>query len=129
MHCSSDRRCSRSRGLVRDGAKFKVVGTSKHPQKHSVDAVPRDGPSEAIRCRIVLQHERHVLGIHERVIDRDEVDAIRFVERAGTFASSPGFANPEGVLPGLADAAPVFDVTSIPAYSDHWASSVLEAAL
>ena len=59
----------------------------------------------------------------------DDGTVLRFVERAGTFASSPGFANPEGVLPGLADAAPVFDGTSIPAYSDHWASSVLEAAL
>jgi hypothetical protein len=32
----------------------------------------------------------------------------------GSFASAPGFANPEGVLPGLRDADPHFDGTSIP---------------
>jgi hypothetical protein len=61
--------------------------------------------------------------------ERSEADkgtVLRFVERSGSFASSPGFANPEGVLPGLRDADPHFDGTSIPAYSDHWVSNVID---
>jgi len=51
---------------------------------------------------------------------------LRLVERQGSFATAPGFANPEGVLPGLRDADPHFDGTSIPAYSDHWVSNVVD---
>ena len=58
--------------------------------------------------------------------DADKGTVLRFVERQGSFATSPGFANPEGVLPGLRDAAPRFDGTSIPAYSDHWVSNVVD---
>lgn len=49
---------------------------------------------------------------------------LRFVHREGTFGSRPGFANPEGVLPGFSDVNPQFDGTTIPAYSDHWVSNV-----
>ncbi len=58
--------------------------------------------------------------------EADKGTVLRFVERTGSFASSPGFANPEGVLPGLRDADPHFDGTSIPAYSDHWVSNVID---
>lgn len=58
--------------------------------------------------------------------EADTGTVLRFVERQGSFASSPGFANPEGVLPGLRDADPHFDGTSIPAYSDHWVSNVVD---
>ena len=56
----------------------------------------------------------------------DTGTVMRFVERFGTFGSRPGFANPEGVLPGFTDVAPTFDGTSIPAYSDHWVSNVID---
>jgi len=56
----------------------------------------------------------------------DHGTVLRFVERTGTFEGRPGFANPGGVLPGLCDVNPIFDGTSIPAYSDHWVSNVLD---
>jgi len=56
----------------------------------------------------------------------DHGTVIRFVERTGQFASSPGWGNPEGVLPGLVNVPATFDGTSIPAYSDHWVSNVLD---
>jgi hypothetical protein len=59
-------------------------------------------------------------------MEPDTGTVLRFVERQGSFASSPGFSNPEGVLPGLRDADPHFDGTSIPAYSDHWVSNVVD---
>jgi hypothetical protein len=59
-------------------------------------------------------------------MEADTGTVLRFVERQGSFASSPGFSNPEGVLPGLRDADPHFDGTSIPAYSDHWVSNVVD---
>jgi len=62
----------------------------------------------------------------EQSTTADKGTVLRFVERSGTFSSSPGFANPEGVLPGLRDADPKFDGTSIPAYSDHWVSNVID---
>jgi hypothetical protein len=58
--------------------------------------------------------------------EADTGTVLRFVERQGSFASSPGFSNPEGVLPGLCDTDPHFDGTSIPAYSDHWVSNVID---
>lgn len=51
---------------------------------------------------------------------------LRFVERVGTYAEAPGFSNPSGVLPGLVDADPRFDGSSIPSYADHWVSNVLD---
>mmetsp|Transcript_31109 Transcript_31109/g.75066 ORF Transcript_31109/g.75066 Transcript_31109/m.75066 type:complete len:474 (-) Transcript_31109:1291-2712(-) len=56
----------------------------------------------------------------------DNGTVLRFVERKGSFEGRPGFANPGGVLPGLCDVNPTFDGTSIPAYSDHWVSNVLD---
>ena len=61
-----------------------------------------------------------------RGVEPDCGTVLRFVERQGSFASSPGFANPEGVMPGLRDADAHFDGTSIPAYSDHWVSNVVD---
>jgi len=58
--------------------------------------------------------------------ETDTGTVLRFVERDGSFASAPGFANPEGVLPGLRDSDAHFDGTSIPAYSDHWVSNVID---
>eukprot|EP00755_Sulcionema_specki_P004625 Sspe_Gene.30542::Locus_15103_Transcript_1_1_Confidence_1.000_Length_2305::g.30542::m.30542 len=55
----------------------------------------------------------------------DQGTVLRFVERTGVFGSTPGFANPQGVLPGLKDVQATFDGTSIAAYSDHWVSNVV----
>ncbi|GBG32026.1 4-hydroxyphenylpyruvate dioxygenase [Hondaea fermentalgiana] len=54
----------------------------------------------------------------------DHGTVLRLVHREGSFASKPGFGNPQGVLPGLEDVYARFDGTSIPAYSDHWVSNV-----
>jgi hypothetical protein len=56
----------------------------------------------------------------------DRGTILRFVERSGTYAEAPGFSNPCGVLPGLVDADPRFDGTSIPSYADHWVSNVAD---
>eukprot|EP00657_Telonema_sp_P-1_P000571 TRINITY_DN1108_c0_g1_i1.p1 TRINITY_DN1108_c0_g1~~TRINITY_DN1108_c0_g1_i1.p1 ORF type:complete len:667 (+),score=243.27 TRINITY_DN1108_c0_g1_i1:142-2142(+) len=56
----------------------------------------------------------------------DTGTVIRFVERTGHFGQTPGFSNPEGVLPGLISTPAIFDGTSIPAYSDHWVSNVVD---
>jgi len=58
--------------------------------------------------------------------DRDKGTVLRFVCRSGSFSSKPGFGNPQGVLPGLEDVAAEFNGTSIPAYSDHWVSNVID---
>ena len=58
--------------------------------------------------------------------DPDTGTVLRFVERHGTFAEAPGFSNPSGVLPGLVDADPRFDGSSIPSYADHWVSNVVD---
>jgi len=56
----------------------------------------------------------------------DQGTVIRFVERSGTYGSTAGFSNPEGVLPGFMNVPHTFDGTSIPAYSDHWVSNVTD---
>eukprot|EP00697_Spironema_sp_BW2_P011660 gnl/Spiro4/27414_TR13648_c0_g1_i1.p1 gnl/Spiro4/27414_TR13648_c0_g1~~gnl/Spiro4/27414_TR13648_c0_g1_i1.p1 ORF type:complete len:408 (+),score=140.99 gnl/Spiro4/27414_TR13648_c0_g1_i1:27-1226(+) len=58
----------------------------------------------------------------------DEADrgtVIRFVERSGECGARQTFSNPEGVLPGLLDVNPRFDGTTVPSYSDHWVSNVV----
>ena len=56
----------------------------------------------------------------------DQGTVIRFVERSGTYGSTAGFSNPEGVLPGFMNVPHTFNGTSIPAYSDHWVSNVTD---
>eukprot|EP00659_Diplonema_papillatum_P002813 gene2813-4401_t len=58
--------------------------------------------------------------------EADSGTVIRFSERSGIFAHSPGWANPQGVLPGFADVPATFDGTSIAAYNDHWVSNVVD---
>eukprot|EP01061_Rhynchopus_euleeides_P002858 TRINITY_DN121_c1_g1_i1.p1 TRINITY_DN121_c1_g1~~TRINITY_DN121_c1_g1_i1.p1 ORF type:complete len:690 (+),score=334.50 TRINITY_DN121_c1_g1_i1:54-2072(+) len=56
----------------------------------------------------------------------DKGTVLRFTERTGSFANTPGFGNPHGVLPGLKDVPATFDGTSCSAYSDHWVSNVID---
>lgn len=78
--------------------------------------------------RLVLG-EMKILDVFAYYIDGSDGPAdlgtvIRFVERSGTYASTPGFGNPAGVLPGLRDVHAEFNGTSVPCYSDHWVSNV-----
>jgi 4-hydroxyphenylpyruvate dioxygenase-like putative hemolysin len=56
----------------------------------------------------------------------DTGTVLRFIQRDGTYGPAAGFSNPEGVLPGFEGVAYQFDGTSIPAYSDHWVSNVID---
>ena len=107
---------------------------AKHPSLLVSDHVQEYVDTRRIQSRKGAQQKEILLG-SIRIVEvfafyRDGVPdkgtVLRFVERSGSYAERPGFANPGGVLPGLEDVHASFDGTSIPAYSDHWVSNVLD---
>jgi hypothetical protein len=89
--------------------------------KHSAAGAHQVLPQGALRMVEVFAYYKD-----SATREADQGTVIRFVERSGTYASTAGFSNPEGVLPGLVNVPHTFNGTSIPAYADHWVSNVVD---